>query len=52
MGIPDEDLGPRWLRDYGFTDFGDVVADVEAMEDFAARLATEVQKNYVPTWNG
>ena len=46
--IPEEDRGPAWLRDYGFTDFGDIAADVEAMERFAQQLAADVQDNYVP----
>jgi hypothetical protein len=48
MGIPEEDLGPRSLRDYGFTDFGDIAADVTAMEEFAKRLAGDVEKSYIP----
>jgi hypothetical protein len=51
--IPEDDLGPAWLRDYGFTDFGSlgdgsIEADVVAMEEFAKKLAADVQKNYVP----
>ena len=46
--IPDEDLGPAWLRDYGHTDFGDIEADILAMEEFAARLKADVEKNYAP----
>lgn len=48
MALPEEDLGPRSLRDYGFTDFGDIAADVTAMEEFAKRLAGDVEKSYVP----
>jgi hypothetical protein len=46
--IPEEDRGPAWLRDYGFTDFGNIEADIAAMEDFAKKLAADVQNNYVP----
>jgi hypothetical protein len=46
--ILEEDRGPAWLRDYGFTDFGNIEADIAAMEEFAKRLAADVQKNYVP----
>jgi hypothetical protein len=46
--IPEEDRGPAWLRDYGFTDFGDIAADIEAMEHFAQKLSADVQDNYVP----
>ncbi|WP_328462364.1 hypothetical protein OHA21_35025 [Actinoplanes sp. NBC_00393] len=46
--IPDEDLGPAWLRDYGHTDFGDIEADILAMEEFAARLKADVEQNYSP----
>jgi len=46
MGIPEEDLGPQWLRDYGYTDFGDIEADIDAMREFAAKLAADVQGNY------
>jgi hypothetical protein len=46
--IPDEDRGPAWLRDYGFTDFGNIEADIAAMEEFAKKLAADVQNNYVP----
>ncbi|MDG4784516.1 hypothetical protein O7626_00950 [Micromonospora sp. WMMD1102] len=42
--IPEEDLGPAWLRDYG----GAIEADIQRMEEFAQQLLTEVQKNYVP----
>jgi hypothetical protein len=46
--IPEEDRGPAWLRDYGFTDFGNIEADIAAMEEFASKLAADVEKNYVP----
>jgi hypothetical protein len=50
--IPEEDRGPSWLRDYGFTDFGDIAADIAAMEEFAKKLAADVEKNYVPHMAG
>jgi hypothetical protein len=43
MGIPEEDLGPRWLRDYG-----GIEADITKLEEFAAALEAEVQQNYLP----
>lgn len=46
--IPEEDLGPAWLRDYGHTNFGDIEADILAMEDYAARLKADVEQNYGP----
>ncbi|MBG0561640.1 hypothetical protein [Actinoplanes aureus] len=46
--IPEEDLGPAWLRDYGHTTFGDIEADILAMEEFAARLKADVEQNYAP----
>jgi hypothetical protein len=46
--IAEQDRGPAWLRDYGFTDFGNIEADIAAMEQFATRLAADVQHNYVP----
>jgi hypothetical protein len=46
--IPDEDRGPAWLRDYGFTDYSSIEADIEAMEHFASKLAADVVDNYVP----
>ncbi|MBU2662902.1 hypothetical protein KOI35_05215 [Actinoplanes bogorensis] len=46
--IPQEDLGPAWLRDYGTTDFGAIEADIQAMEKFAAQLAANVQDSYAP----
>ena len=50
--IPDEDLGAAWLRDYRRADFGDIAADIAAMEEFARRLAADVQDNYVPHLTG
>ncbi|MGK5679231.1 hypothetical protein [Actinoplanes sp. URMC 104] len=46
--IPEEDLGPAWLRDYGTTDFGAIEADIRAMEQFAAKLAANVKDSYAP----
>lgn len=46
--IPEEDRGPVWLRDYGTTDFGSIEADIQAMEQFAAKLAANVQDSYAP----
>jgi len=46
--IPDEDRGPSWLQDYGYTDFGDIEADIRAMEHFAAKLSSDVKDNYAP----
>ena len=46
--VPEEDGSPGWLRDYGFTDFGNIAADISAMEEFAKKLAADVQNNYVP----
>lgn len=46
MGIPDEDLGPAWLRDYG--DGARIEADIRRLEEFGARLDAEVRENYVP----
>jgi hypothetical protein len=50
--IPEEDRGPAWLRDYGSTQFGGIEADLAAMEEFARRLAADVQDNYVPHVTG
>jgi hypothetical protein len=50
--IPEEDRGPAWLRDYSYTDFGDIAADIAAMEEFAKKLAADVQDNYVPHLTG
>ncbi|MFI6821842.1 hypothetical protein ACIBJE_12945 [Micromonospora sp. NPDC050187] len=41
--IPEEDLGPNWLRDYG-----DIEADIRQMREFATRLEAEVRRNYAP----
>ncbi|SCL36041.1 hypothetical protein GA0074692_4249 [Micromonospora pallida] len=41
--ISEEDLGPRWLRDYG-----DIEADIRQMREFATRLEAEVRRNYAP----
>lgn len=43
MAIPEEDLPPAWLRDYG-----DIEADISKMEEFAANLDAEVRQNYAP----
>lgn len=60
MGIPEEDLGPRWLRDYGsLYDIGDqnspgadggtgVRVDMPAMQDFASALQKNVEDDYKP----
>jgi hypothetical protein len=48
MGLPVEDQGPQSLRTYGFTDFGNIAADIHAMEEFASRLAANVTKDYIP----
>jgi hypothetical protein len=61
MGIPEEDLGPRWLRDYGSLynieghstgsapDSGTgVKVDMPRMKDFAGALRTNVDVDYVP----
>ena len=39
---------PAWLRDYGYTDFGAIEADVTAMEEFAKKLRADVESHYVP----
>jgi hypothetical protein len=46
--IPEDDRGPAWLRDYGYTDFGQIEADIRAMENFALKLAANVHDNYAP----
>ncbi|WP_433298099.1 hypothetical protein ACQP2F_42545 [Actinoplanes sp. CA-030573] len=46
--IPEEDRGPAWLRDYGYTDFSQIEADIQAMEHFAAKLSANVKDNYAP----
>lgn len=43
MAIPDEDHGPGWLRDYGA-----IEADIQQMEEFAAKLRADVMNNYAP----
>lgn len=43
MAIPDEDLGPAWLRDTQY-----IQADINAMADFATKLRAEVELNYAP----
>jgi hypothetical protein len=50
--IPEEDRGPSWLRDYGFTDFGDIAADINAMAEYAQKLAADVEANYNPHYDG
>jgi hypothetical protein len=39
--LPDEDLGPAWLRDWQHID-----ADIQAMDEFAKKLRTDVEANY------
>ena len=39
--LPDEDLGPAWLRNWQHID-----ADIQAMDDFAKKLRTDVETNY------
>ena len=46
--IPEEDRGPQWLRDYGYTDFSQIEADIKAMEQFATKLSANVKDNYAP----
>ncbi|WP_229075698.1 hypothetical protein [Actinoplanes sp. DH11] len=41
--IPDEDLGPAWLRDYGH-----IEADILALEEHGASLAAAVERDYAP----
>lgn len=43
MAIPDGDRGSRWLADYGA-----IEADIQRMEEFAAKLRAEVVNNYAP----
>jgi hypothetical protein len=50
--IPEEDRGPAWLRDYGFTNFGDIAADINAMAEYAKKLAADVEANYQPHLKG
>jgi hypothetical protein len=46
--IPEEDRGPAWLRDYGYTDFSQIEADIQAMEHFASGLSSIVKDDYAP----
>ena len=46
--IPEEDRGPAWLRDYGYADFGQIEADITAMEKFASQLSANVKGSYAP----
>ena len=46
--IPEEDRGPAWLRDYGYTDFSQIEADIQAMEQFASKLSANVKDDYAP----
>jgi hypothetical protein len=41
--IPDEDLGPKWLRDYE-----SIEADLQGMKEFAAALQAELENSYLP----
>jgi hypothetical protein len=43
VAIPEEDLGRTWLGDYGA-----IEADIQRMEEFAAKLRAEVTNNYAP----
>jgi hypothetical protein len=44
--LSEEDRGPAWLQNYGFTDFGQIESDITAMEQFATQLRGDVTKNY------
>jgi hypothetical protein len=44
--LSEEDRGPAWMRDYGYTDFSQIEADVTAMEQFATQLQGDVKNNY------
>jgi hypothetical protein len=44
----DGDRAPASPVEYGFTDFGQIEADIAAMEEFARKLAADVEENYVP----
>jgi hypothetical protein len=46
--LSEEDRGPAWLRDYGYTDFSQIEADIQAMEQFATKLSANVKDNYAP----
>ncbi|WP_155374334.1 hypothetical protein [Catellatospora vulcania] len=60
MGLPEEDKGPAWLRDYGresgYTkanvmtgyDEGSLAVDLQSLVDFAEALETEHTKDYRP----
>lgn len=60
MGIPDEDKGPAWLRDYGagsghtkvdsygWVDGGALAVDLKSLVDFAAALEKEHKLDYRP----
>jgi hypothetical protein len=41
--IPEEDLPPAWLRD-----FGSIEVDIRRMEEFAASLENELRQSYMP----
>lgn len=43
MALPDEDLGPSWLSDYGT-----IEADIRRLAEFAAKLDAEVRQHYIP----
>lgn len=45
MAIPEEDLGPAWIRDYRNSG---IEADIQRMEDFAAKLDAEIRNHYIP----
>jgi hypothetical protein len=65
MGIPEEDKGPAWLRDYGEksgnletdTRWGYQVekdsfaVDLKGLQEFGAKLKTELEQDYVPHAN-
>ena len=50
--IPEDDRVPAWLRDYGYTDFSRIEADIAAMETFAAKLSASVRNSYAPHLSG
>lgn len=37
-----------WLGNVDYTDFGAIEADLNAMEQFAAKLKQDIEQNYVP----
>jgi hypothetical protein len=43
MAVSNEDLPPTWLRDYAT-----IEADIQRMEEFAAKLDAEVRDNFAP----